>query len=594
MNTWDRLGSAFSPLVLLLTLTLGSVAPAQTASAAGSGGQVPSAAPTAASATNRQTPRATMAGFLEATLRGDYAAAAEYLDLRRIAEEVRAQEGPVLARELRIVLDQALPIDLDSVSDQPDGSRRPDQPANRELIGTIKAKTGTSPLVLQRVTGADGAQVWKIAASTVAQIPRLYRELGYGPLGDYLPPPFFEIRFLDLALWQWAALIVLVAVASAVAWLATVNIRRALRAVARRAGAGLGDRLVTAVVAAPVRLGIALVVFVIGCAFLGLSIPARELLGDLEKALTIVIVAWIVIRMLDVLAGVAMEHLTRQGRPAAVAVVPLGRKATKVVAIGLAALAVLQNVGVNVTGILAGLGIGGLAVALAAQKTVENLFGGITLILDQPVRVGDFCRFGDKIGTIEEVGLRSTRVRTLDRTVVSVPNGQFSALQLENFTERDRIWLHTTLGLRYETTPDQLRHVLVEVRRMLYAHPRVDRQPARIRFVSFGSYSLDLEIFAYVLTTDYDDFLAVQEDIYLRIMDIVADSGTGFAFPSQTTYLARDGGLDEAKARAAEAQVRDWRAQGRLYLPEFPAEAVDSLDDTLDYPPRGAAIVTPS
>jgi MscS family membrane protein len=173
---------------------------------------------------------------------------------------------------------------------------------------------------------------------------------------------------------------------------------------------------------------------------------------------------------------------------------------------------------------------------------------------------------------------------------VSIPNGQFSTLTLENFTQRDRIWLHATLGLRYETSPDQLRYVLVEVRKMLYAHPKVDRDPSRIRFVGLGAYSLDLEIFAYAKTSDYDEFLAVQEDIYLRILDIVAASGTGFAFPSQTTYVARDGGLDQEKGHAAESRVRQWRDTGSLYLPEFPREVVSALDGTLDYPPRGAAM----
>jgi MscS family membrane protein len=270
--------------------------------------------------------------------------------------------------------------------------------------------------------------------------------------------------------------------------------------------------------------------------------------------------------------------------------VPVGGKAAKVTLLGLALLAVLQNVGVNITGILAGLGIGGLAVALAAQKTVENVFGGITLILDQPVRVGDFCRFGERVGTVEEIGLRSTRIRTLDRTVVAVPNAEFVTLHLENFTRRDRIWLKTTIGLRYETTPDQLRHVLVEVRAMLYAHPRIDPAPARIRFVGFGAHSLDLEIFAYVQTTSYDEFLAVQEDIYLRIIDIVAASGTGFAFPSQTLYLASDAGLDGARGHEAEARVRAWRERGELCLPEFPRERVDALRASLDYPPNGAAV----
>ena len=231
--------------------------------------------------------------------------------------------------------------------------------------------------------------------------------------------------------------------------------------------------------------------------------------------------------------------------------------------------------------------------ALAAQKTVENLFGGITLILDQPVRVGDFCQFGDKLGTVEEIGLRSTRIRTLERTVVSVPNGQFSSLELENFTARDRCWLQTTLGLRYETTPDQLRYVLVELRTMLYAHPMVAANP-RIRLIELAKSSLDLEIFAYVPTANYDEFLAVREDIYLRIMDIVAASGTGLAFPSQTTYAATDPGVDEAKRAAAEARVRESREAGTLYMPDFPPETVSALDGTIRYPPAGSATMKAS
>jgi len=539
-------------------------------------------------APERRTPRDTMAGFLEATGRRDYARAAEYLDLSRIARAHRAEQGPVLARDLRIVIDQAVPIDLDDLSDQPAGSPQEGLPPDRALVGTVPTRAGATQLLLRRMPGPEDGRTWKFAAPTVAQIPRLYRELGYGPLADYLPPAFFEIRFLELALWQWLALFLLVALASAIGWTGTIFVLRILGPIVRRAAPVLGEQLLTVLVG-PLRLALSVAAFFLGSGLLNLSISAHQFFREGEKATIIVVLAWVVVRMTDLLADLATERLRSAGRFTAIAVVPLGRKATKVVVFVLAVLAALQNIGINVTGILAGLGIGGLAVALAAQKTVENLFGGATLILDQPVRVGDFCRFGDRVGTVEEVGLRSTRIRTLDRTVVSVPNGHFASLELENFTVRDRIWLHTTIGVRYETTPDQLRHLLVEIRRMLYAHPRVDPRPARIRFVNFGAYSLDLEIFAYVLTADYDEFLAIQEDIYLRIMDIVEQSGTGFAFPSQTTYLARDQGLDGARREAAEAQVAAWRRAGALHLPDFPPEAVTALKATLDYPPQGSA-----
>jgi MscS family membrane protein len=395
-----------------------------------------------------------------------------------------------------------------------------------------------------------------------------------------------EVRVLDIALWQWIGLLVLVAVAYAVSWIVAVAVMRVLGSLARRAA--LGDEVVETM-GGPVRLAIGLLLFSLGRLGLGLSAAVRAFFSDLEKALAIVIAAWILVRMIDVFARLARARLLARGPAPALAMVPVGRKVAKVVVAGFTLLAILQNIGINVTGVLAGLGIGGLAVALAAQKTLENLFGALALIVDQPVRVGDFCRFGDRLGTVEEVGLRSTRVRTLDRTVVAIPNTEFATLQLENFAQRDRIWLSARLGLRYETTPDQLRYVLVQIREMLYAHSKVHPDPARVRFVGFGAYSLDLEIFAYVLTADYGEFLAVREDIYLRIMDIMAASGTGFAFPSQTTYLASDGGLDEAKSRAAATHVREWRARGELCLPEFPPERVSGLRGTLLYPPDGAA-----
>lgn len=584
---------SFAGTLVALALAVGAPAAfAPVAARSDAGG--PGAAPTTGSGNapeaseQQQSPRGTIAGFLDATARRDYARAAEYLDLSRISPAHRAEQGPVLARELRVVIDQAVPIDLEDFSDQPAGSPQEGLPPDRALVGVARTKTGETQLLLKRMPGPEDGSKWKVAAPTVAQIPRLYRELGYGPLANYLPPAFFEIRFLELALWQWLALFVVVVVASAIGWIGTVLTLRIFGPIVRRAMPVLGGQLLT-VLAGPLRLALGVTSFFLGSGLLNLSISAYQFFGEAEKTSIIVVLAWMVVRLVDLFADVATDRLREAGRSTAIAVVPLGRKATKVVIVVLAILAALQNIGLNVTGILAGLGIGGLAVALAAQKTVENLFGGVTLILDQPVRVGDFCRFGGRVGTVEEVGLRSTRIRTLDRTVVSVPNGSFAALELENFSVRDRIWLHTTIGVRYETTPDQLRHVLIEIRRMLYAHPRVDPRPARIRLVNFGAYSLDLEIFAYVLTMDYDEFLAIQEDIYLRIMDIVEESGTGFAFPSQTTYFARDQGLNNAKGEAAEARVAEWRRTGALHLPDFPAETVAALKGTLDYPPRGSA-----
>jgi len=248
----------------------------------------------------------------------------------------------------------------------------------------------------------------------------------------------------------------------------------------------------------------------------------------------------------------------------------------------------VEAVGIPIAPLIAGLGVGGLALALAVRPTLENVIGGLTLFADKPVRVGDFCRYGDQIGTVEQIGLRSTRIRSLERTLVTIPNAEFAQMQLDNFQARDRRLLKTILQLRYETTPEQLRWVLAELRRMLLGHPTVSPDPARVRFVAFGAHSLDLEVFAYIRTSDHNTFLAIQEDILLRMADIVKESGTGFAFPSQTLYYRRDEGFDAERGQRAEQQVEQWRQGDQLPFPEFDPGLRWEMEDILDYPPRGA------
>jgi MscS family membrane protein len=194
------------------------------------------------------------------------------------------------------------------------------------------------------------------------------------------------------------------------------------------------------------------------------------------------------------------------------------------------------------------------------------------------------------MGTVEEIGLRSTRIRGLDRTVITVPNADFAQMEIVNFTRRDQMLMKTTLGLRYETTPDQLRYVLTKLRELFVAHPRVAPEPGRARFVGFGECSLNIEIFIYVLSKDFNEFLGIAEDLYLRIMAIVAEAGTGFAFPSQTTYFTRDTGLDAERTQAAEAEVQSWRSDGALPFPQLDPTRIKALDGTLAFPPEGSTL----
>ncbi len=508
---------------------------------------------------DRGTPRRMVEGFRRAACAYNYQRAAEYLDLRGLPAEAAKTLGPQLARHLKIVMDQQVPIDVDRLSDSAAGFLDDGLPPDVEQVGRIETPEMPVYMRLQRVPREDGVMIWKLSAASVAAIPDLYARYGYGLIGKVLPSVLNETEFLDIQLRQWLA---------------------------------LPMSVLSTFVVGPVRLLILVLFLFLAHQLFQPSLIVGRLLTALEQIVLILALAWMVLRILESVEEIVRNHAVRRGRTTLLPLLPVLRKSAKIFIATFAGLAVLHSFGVNVITVLAGLGIGGIAVALAAQKTVENFIGGITLYADQPVRVGEFCRFGGAVGTVEEVGLRSTRVRTLERTVVTIPNGEFSNLQIENFARRDRIWYHPTIGLRYETTPDQLRYVLVEVRQLLYAHPKVDSASARVRFVRFGSSSLDLEVFSYVTVTDFGEYLEVAEDLNLRMLDIVAAAGSSFAFPSQTTYVEQGSGLDPDRTRTAEARVQAWRERGELYLPRLPPEKIAAIDNTLPYPADGSATGT--
>ncbi len=252
-----------------------------------------------------------------------------------------------------------------------------------------------------------------------------------------------------------------------------------------------------------------------------------------------------------------------------------------------------ENLGLSVIPIIAGLGVGGLAIALAVRPTFENLIGGFILFIDKPVRVGDRCRFGGQLGDVETIGLRSTRIRTRENTLLTIPNAEFAHMQIDNLSQREFTLYRVTLSLRYETTPEQMRYVLAKTREMLLGHPKVTPFDLRVRFRDLGEYALNIEIFAYTRTNKFSEYWAIREDLNLRIMDIVKEAGTGFAFPSQTAYLGRDAGLDAQRGQEAETRVQAWRAKGRLPFPNFDAQESERLQDILDYPPEGSPDFTP-
>ena len=443
-----------------------------------------------------------------------------------------------LALQLKQVLDQRLNRDPALLSSAPEGDLTDGLAPNYDLLLTTLLNGRKVDLLLERVNN-NGTQIWLVSRQTVQLIPALHRNREANALEPYVPESLRVAGPLDTALWVWLALLVLVALSLAVARLLSRLVVKAAGAIAKRTPSELDDRLTGSVVN-PMRVLLTVALFRAGLFALPASIILRTALGRLLVALTFFAVAWLAMRVIDVIAAKVLSTLSGRHLASASSVMPLVRRTAKAGALIIAFIATLNSWGYNTTALLAGLGVGGIAVALAAQKTIENLFGGVAVTTDKPVLVGDFCRYGDKLGTVEDIGLRSTRIRTAERTLVSIPNGQFSSLAIENFGKRDKLFFNPILQLRRDTTPAQIRMLTASVQELLLGQELVEKDTARVRFVKIAQYSLDVEVHSYLLTTDFNEFLAAQETMLFSILDLVAAAGTALAVPSQMNFVARD------------------------------------------------------
>ena len=530
----------------------------------------------------RSTPQGTVVGFLRAMEREDDERAVDYLDTRQTGK--RAQQ---LAIELRQVLDQGLSVAASTLSSKPEGHLQDDLPVNQEVVGIVKTTKGGHKILLERVQKENNPPIWLFSSETLKLVPQIYEDIDIPWLERHLPAALTETRLAGQPLYRWILYLLMLPLALFLGWLLAALFFAMVRKPLRR-------YLDEPVLMKLRRIRNPLVLLFSAVAIYILSLGTVSMLGRLfwkflASTMAAAGLTWIFIHLIEVGA----EIIERRRPEAPNAVIHLSATLLKSLTI-VAGLVVIfyYFAGINLTAVVAGLGVGGIAVAFAAQKTIENFFGGIFLVWDKPIRLGDFCKAGEHQGTVEHIGIRSTKIRTQNRTVVFIPNGQLSSISVENFTLRDRFLFRHTMNLRYETTVDQLRYLIMQLRELLNQHPRVDSETAHVRFIGFGQSSLDVEIFAYIIETEQEAFLALQEDLLMRIMDLVESVGSGFAFPSQTLYMKKDRGLDEKRGHEAVEAAQRLKNQGELPLPDH-AHAKDSqLDSTLEYPPRGSDLLS--
>lgn len=513
----------------------------------------------------RETPRRAVMGLLKYSASQDFSNAARYLQPTPGHDTSLVQR----AKELQ-ALHSRFKGDIALLSDDPNGNVEAGLPLGQVRAGVLVVGATTTDVILVRVDDPASGNIWLVSKETVASIPQLYAQMeSEAPtLADRIVPAALTDHWvLGMSLAQWLGWLISIPISWLLAWLLSLLLsahRRIWYKLRKLPSRTVWDTPL----GMPLRCIMAILVHSLFIYLLAPPLLYRLYYFRLLEALLAVSFAWLASGIADRSFDSAVNRTRTQGRGGE-SILVLMQRITRIVMLVIAFVAALALFGINVKTTLAGLGVGGLAVALGAQKSLENLIGGVTLLMDKAVHVGNFCKIGNQLGTVEDVGLRSVKLRTLDQSLLVVPNGALAQMQFENFGPRQKCLLNQVFSLRIETQFKQLRFVLDRVQNMLNQHPSIDTGP-RIRVASFAGAAYQLELWAYIKTRDWAEFTVIRQDIILKIAEIVETAGTRLAAPTQLTYLSEDAGVDPEKLSGVVRRVTELHSSNAFRFPGDP------------------------
>ncbi len=551
--------------LLLLVLALGfsaaafpqlpSLLPPQPAAAAPSRPAIP------LDPLGRETPRGTLLGFIKEAQEEHYAAAIEYFQPAPSHRRRSEQDDEEVAAQLLTIFNQKFAGALELTSQDPLGRLDDGLPPDQEKITGGLGITDKFPVQLVRLQDEQGRKLWYFSRATLDHVPEMYDSLTFPEIEKKIPQTLVAHRLLFMPLWQWIAIVVFLPIALLGGRLITMviafTVNRSRKARSKPPLAQQGFFQVD-----PITLTIAIVSHYIFVGYIGTSLLYRLYYRHLVWIFLAFDFYWILTHITWAISSRIGASLTKRGMLAERSIVSLVRRFTEVSIFLLVTLLVLRNLGVDVSTALAGVGIGGLALGLGAQKTFENMFGGISILFDKVIQIGDVCRISNQTGVVEDIGLRSTRLRTGERTLLSIPNGIMASSVVENLRFRDKFLCQQILRLRYDLSPDHVRYILGQIHNLLIEDPKVEDSSARVRLLRFAEYAIEVELYCYILEPEFTAYLATQEQLLLKIMDTIEKAGAVVALPTQTTFVTQDSWIDPVKAKSAQAAVEKARDPG--------------------------------
>ncbi len=479
----------------------------------------------------RDTPQSSFEGFLEASEKFDYSTAAKFLDLRNLPHATRKFSGEELARQLDFVIQRGMEINTEHLSRKSSGQVVDNLPEYRDELGTVVSDKEELTLLLQRVPGENNSLIWKVSNVSVAKIPELYEHFSYPDwvenIREKAPK---DISFLGVEVFKWMILLAVALILIPVFWL----LGFAISWLISKPGTPLHIPI-RKLLTRPLNFLAISIILAILLKELGLGATAQAIFE--AKTLITIIIVWLAFSVIDLVRARRRESFLAQGRSDAHI---LGRpmaNALKLFTLLIAVLVWLSNSGLDITTLLAGLGVGGIALALALQKPIEDLLGAVSIYSQQPIKTGDLCKYENTFGKVEEIGLRTTRIRTLDNTLVSIPNCIIAHGMIENFSSREEMLYHPEIALRYDTSSEQMQTVIDHISSMAKAHEKVTAGTVRVIFTEFTSSAMVIKARIYINESDFSNYLAVVGDLNMGIMQAVQSAGTNFAQGATTVIL---------------------------------------------------------